>query len=173
MVTRKILSTVKLDDFIPTSEVCMSCDITVEKSTSHYACIVTSWINKETNSIKHIVKDSQVIQIQQVTESFYPKKKTGRVCQACFDTLYATTWYDKSGHLRRAIEVLHEGLERVLDRDKNGNLRMVANTSTPVQDEASPITKGLYAPHSGGSLRGAQIDESRPINDKLKGFNRR
>lgn len=159
-VTKRLLSSTKIDDYVPTSEVCIACAVAVDKATSHYGRIVEGWINTFKSSILHLVTPANtILQVPTVEEKYFPKKVTGRVCNSCFDTLYNTTWRDKKGKLRRAVEVLHPKVEQ----PKNDDF------------EASPITKGLYAPHGrSGSIKSAIVDSTREslLKEKLEGFSK-
>jgi hypothetical protein len=147
----------KIDNFIPTTLGCMVCKAVVDLHTSHYGRIVVSWIKLRKDSLTHFVIDGAVASVPTSAEHYFPKKITGRVCKGCFDKLYNTTWRDKSNHLRRAFETLHEPVIQPKNDDY----------------EAAKITKGLYAPHAGKGLKSTIIHESRPQKEKLKGFNRR
>ena len=129
----KVLISVELiDNFVPTSVTCMSCQSPLDLILSHFGRMIVGFISTVRDGIIHKMRNGKVIQIPTFEEKFFPKKVSGEVCNECFITLYNTTWRDKNGHLRRAFE------------PKNKEIIQPKNDDY----EASSITKGLYAPHA-------------------------
>lgn len=185
---RETLSVERIDDYVPQAQLCMRCGVEVESLTAHHGRIVETRVTPEgenapkllqgrVDGVKFKLHGGSIWKIDTVTETFFPRKVTGFCCSVCYTLLWNTTWRDKNGDLRRAFETIHR------------------EVIYPVRDEheASPIVKGLYAPHVGKRRAGrpkadyfenatndhksVTIDDSRlprdPEHDrKLTGFNR-
>jgi hypothetical protein len=158
-VTRRILSIAKLDDYIPQAILCIQCATEIDLTTAHYGRIIAGWQEAKRYNVLLSLHNGEVHRIPTVTESYFPTKITGYACHACYTELYNTVWRDTKGHLRRAFETVPLPVEQ------------------PKNDfhDASPITKGLYAPHAGKGDRGYLSDDQAAKADhhgKLAGFNR-
>lgn len=171
-VARRIVSDIKVDDHTPQAAACLRCTAQLDfaSGNAHYGRIVAEWKSKESTEIIHGYNGGRVMQIPVTTEQRYPRKVAGWCCGECYTELWNTTWYDKSEHLRRAFE--HVSLP--VEQPKNDDY------------DASPITKGLYAPHVGKRKQrkadfyetasndrpSAVIDTPPKVDRKLTGFDR-
>lgn len=159
-VTRRLLSVVKLDDYTPQAVLCIHCHTEVDLTTSHFGRVVGGWRNSQRHNVElSLTSSGEVFRTPTVTEVRYPEKVTGHCCNPCYLELFNTSWRDKTGHLRRAFESVLPPVEQ----PKNDDF------------DASPITKGLYAPHAGKGDRGYLDDMQAAGADKhgkLAGFDR-
>jgi hypothetical protein len=172
-IVRRFYRAIKVDDYIPSSIVCMVCSIPIDLTTSHYGRVTVGFIERSINGLRHEIVDNTLVAVNTVKETFFPKKVSGRACTSCFTTLHNTTWRDSKGNLRRAFETLHDNVP--------------GKTIVPSLDEAKPITKGLYAPHAAKAKGKRQdtfyddprkqrvkvtLEESEIKKEKLAGFGR-
>ena len=168
-VARRLIASIKLDDYVPQAILCMQCQSEVDLTKAHFGRIIAGWIGQAINGIDHVIYNGLLHQIPTVTEHRFPRKITGYCCEPCYIDLYNTTWREKkTGHLRRAFETLHQQLLQPANDDY----------------DAASVTKGLYAPHIGkrkGKVKEnyhtAPVDRpsaiiNNPPDRKLKGFNR-
>ena len=128
---KRNLSDVKIDDYVPQSILCPHCKGEVDLSTAHYGRAMMGFQTYQKRDVIHTFHNGQVHTIPTVDERWYPVKIHGYFCETCYLTLWNTTWRDKRGWLKHAFE------------------SVLPPVSQPKNDdhEASPITKGLYAPH--------------------------
>jgi len=157
-VTRRIISNVKVDSYIPQALLCIQCKTEIDLTTAHHGRIIAGWRELSKRDVLLTIHNGELHRIPTVTESFFPTKITGFACHPCYIELFNTTWRDKTGHLRRAFESVSLPLEQPKNDDH----------------DASPITKGLYAPHAGKGDRGYLTDGQAAKADKhkLTGFDR-
>lgn len=136
---------------------CVCCEDEINLSTSHYGRFVSGWSGSTEYTTNYRVRGGEIVTFLTHAEKRFPVKIAGEFCDSCYERLYAITWRDSSGHLRRAFE---------------GLIRPVIQ---PVNDdfEHTTITKGLYAPHAAaGSAKSAYINETDIKQEKLVGFGR-
>lgn len=142
-VARRLISVVKVDDYTPQAILCIACQGEVDLTTAHYGRITTGFRSTQHHDVLlNVTANGEVIKTPTVTEHYFPHKITGFACHGCFTHLYNQTWRDKNDHLRRAFEVVLQKVEQPLNDDH----------------DASPITKGLYAPHVGKRKHGRKAD---------------
>lgn len=159
-VARRLLSSVKVDDYIPQAILCIHCHTEVNLTTAHYGRVVGSWRHSQRHNVELSISplSGEVFRTPTITEVRYPEKITGHCCNPCYLELFHTTWRDKTGHLRRAFESVLVPVEQPKNDDH----------------DASPITKHLYAPHAGKGDRGylSETDAKKGDHHKLTGFDR-
>lgn len=136
----RIIGSVKLDDYVPTCPLCIRCHAEIlDQSKAQYGRITVKWNNRQVRDFNYAIRDGQVVKTPTITDTVYPSKVTGLCCMDCYLELWNATWRsapdsnNPQGHLRRAFEHVHSEIVQHNNDDF----------------EASPITKGLYAPHIG------------------------
>lgn len=147
-----------MDDYVPHALLCIHCKVEVDLTTAHYGRVIAGWQELRRHNVELSIHNGTVHRTPTVTEVMFPKKVTGYACHACYVELFNTTWRDKNAHLRRAFE----GVLLPVEQPKNDD------------HDASPIVKGLYAPHAGRGDRGylSEGDAKKADSKRLKGFDR-
>lgn len=170
----RILSDMKIDNYVPQSILCAHCKSEVDLTTAHHGRAMMGFKTYQKHSVIHTINNGRVHTIPVVDTKWYPVKTKGYYCLDCYTALWNITWRDKTGHLKHAFESCP--VPGPIEQPKNDDY------------EASKVTKGLYAPHVVKHSHGRKADfyETEPDNKgkspvidnppsdnrKLQGFNR-
>ena len=170
---QRLLSEVKIDNYVPQSILCVHCKSEVDLTTAHHGRALTGYVNGNQRDVVHTMNNGVVHAIPVVIERAFPTMIRGWFCATCYDTLWSITWRDKTGHLKHAFE--STPVPGGIVQPKNDDF------------EAAKVTKGLYAPHVVKHSHGRKADyfetpqssgsspviDNPPVEDrKLQGFNR-
>src|SRR3990167_3792751 len=156
-VTRRIISDTKLDSYVPSAILCLKCKSEIDITTGHHGKVYPiaggqpAFTSRDITEPVFKVYNGKVHTIPVIETRWFVKTQTGWVCPSCYVTLYNVTWYDKDNHLCRAFKTVSIDIDK-----REGQLQSQRETTG---DQASPITKGLYAPHAKGTLDSAIINE--------------